>query len=76
MTTERTWFLRNGVTQDDIAWLSSVNLIAETRFIDPGYHFQVTTITTTNELQDTMLELRFGSDIECVIECVDEIIHN
>lgn len=68
MTTERTWFLRNGVTQDDIEWLSKVNLTAETRVIDPAYYFQVTTITTINELQDTMIKIRFGTDIECVME--------
>ena len=68
MTTERTWFLRNEVTQDDIEWLSKINLTAETRVIDPAYYIQVTTITTVNELQDTMLELRFGADIECIME--------
>ena len=68
MTTERTWFLRNGVTQDDIEWLSKVNLTSETRVIDPAYYFQVTTITTVDELQDTMLKIRFGTDIECVME--------
>ena len=68
MTTERTWFLRNGVTQDDIEWLSKVNLTAETRVIDPAYYFQVTTITTVNELQDTMIKIRFSSDIDIVHE--------
>ena len=68
MTTERTWFLRNEVTQDDIEWLSKINLTAETRVIDPAYYIQVTTITTVNELQDTMLELRFGADIKCINE--------
>lgn len=66
MTTERTWFLRNEVTQDDIEWLFSVNLIAETRNIDP--YLQVTIITTVNELQDTILKIRFGSDIKCINE--------
>ena len=68
MTSERTWFLRNGVTQDDIEWLSKVNLTAETRVIDPAYYFQVTTITTVNELQDTMIKIRFSSDIDIVHE--------
>ena len=68
MTSERTWFLRNGVTQDDIEWLSKVNLTAETRVIDPAYYFQVTTITTINELQDTMIKIRFSSDIDIVHE--------
>ena len=68
MITKRIWFLQNEVTQDDIEWLSKVNLTAETRVIDPVYHFQVTTITTVDELQDTMLKIRFGADIECVDE--------
>lgn len=71
MTAERTWFLRNKVTHDDIVWLANFDLVVETRVIDPVYHFQVTTIATVNERQDTLLKIRFGSDIECV----DEIVH-
>lgn len=68
MTTKRTWFLRNGITQDDVEWLSNFDLIIESRVVDSLYPLHVTTVTTVNEQQDTILKIRFGSDIECIDE--------